>query len=434
MLTRVSRKELNRIAVVQRVVEKRLSQVAAAKMLGVSARQIRRLVRRFETQGPAGLVSKRRGKPSNRRLEDTLRNEALRLVRERYGDFGPTLANEKLAELHEVYVSVATLRTWMIDDGVWTPRAKRRRVYQPRKRRSCVGERVQIDGSEHAWFEDRAPACTLLVYVDDATSELKELRFVDSETAFDYMASTRRYLERYGKPVALYSDKHAIFRVLKRDSHVSDGMTQFGRALHELNIDILCANSSQAKGRVERAHQTLQDRLVKELRLQGISDKAAANAFLPTFQTDYNKRFGKPPKSAHNAHRPLSNTDDLDRVFTWQEHRKVTKSLTLHYKRAMYLLPKDLTHLVGKRLCLYETEDGTVTIRDDETVIPYGIHEKDAHVDQGAVVDNKRLGAVLQHIQNEQKQRDEKFLARHDVTKRRAAQYEKRAAKAWKSR
>ena len=421
MFLRVSRTELERIEVIQRVVDRRLSQRQAAGILGVSARQVRRLVRRLTAEGPTGLVSKKRGKPSNNRIEDSAREQALAVVRERYHDFGPTLAHEKLVEHHGFAHSLTTLRQWMVEDGVWTPRAKRHRVHQPRNRRPCVGELVQIDGSDHEWFEERGPRCTLLVYVDDATSELKELQFVESETTFDYMKSTRRYLEEYGKPVAFYSDKHSILRVLKRNSEGGDGLTQFGRALFELNIEIFCANTSQAKGRVERAHQTLQDRLVKEMRLRGISDMVAGNAFLPWFRQDYNKRFGKPPRSSHNSHRPLTEADDLDRVFTWQEHRKVTKNLTLRYKRALYLLPKDQTHLIGKRLCLYEAEDGTVTIRDGETVVPYAIHEKDSHVAQSAIVENKRLGAVLRLIQSQEAERDLEFLGRRDVTKRQAA-------------
>jgi hypothetical protein len=197
---------------------------------------------------------------------------------------------------------------------------------------------VQIDGCDHDWFEDRGPRCTLLVYVDDATSRLQELRFVASESAFDYFASTRAYLERYGKPVAFYSDKASIFRVSGSQARQTAGITQFSRALSELNIDIVCANSPQAKGRVERAHLTFQDRLVKELRLRGISTPEAGNAYLPEFRKDYNARFGREPASAHDAHRPVRDDEDLARTFTWQEDRKLTRNLTLHYKRVLYLV------------------------------------------------------------------------------------------------
>ena len=277
--------------VVRRVVEGRITQAKAGEFMGLSERQLRRLCAAFEERGPAGLVSGKRGQLSNRRLPDELRAQAVEIVRERYADFGPTLACEKLLEQHALRVSKETLRAWLIGAGVWIPRRERTRTaHQPRHRRECLGELVQIDGCEHAWFEERGPGCTLLVYVDDATSRLMELRFVNSESAFDYFASTHAYLERHGKPVAFYSDKHSIFRVHHDGSTGrARGVTQFGRALTELNIDIICANSPQAKGRVERMNKTLQDRLVKELRLRGISTMEAGNAFLPEFMADYNQ-------------------------------------------------------------------------------------------------------------------------------------------------
>src|SRR5674476_600021 len=189
----------------------------------------------------------------------------------------------------------------------------------PTRRSGSVGELIQIDGSEHWWFETRGPQCTLLVYIDDATSRLMHLQFVESESTFDYFSATRAYLERHGKPVAFYCDKHGVFRVNKKDAVGGDGMTQFGRALHALNIDIICANSSQAKGRVERANGTLQDRLVKEMRLAGVSTLEAGNAFLPRFMSDYNTRFAKPPFDARDLHRSLSDLDDLDVAFAWKE-------------------------------------------------------------------------------------------------------------------
>jgi hypothetical protein len=241
-------------------------------------------------------------------------------VREQYVDFGPTFAAEKLAELHGCSVSRETLRGWMTEDGLWIDRRHRlASPHQPRRRRDCMGELVQIDGSEHAWFEMRGETCTLLAFVDDATSRLMQLRFVASESAFDYFRATRAYLEAHGKPVAFYSDKHNIFRVNAKDAVGGDGITQFARALIELNIDIICANSPQAKGRIERAFGTLQDRMVKELRLAGVSTMAAANAWLPQFITDYNARFGREPLNAKDLHRPLTPADDLDEILAWRE-------------------------------------------------------------------------------------------------------------------
>src|SRR6202040_2053941 len=306
----------------------------------------------LKQDGTTSLLSKRRGRPSNHRLPAEVRTLALSIVRERYSDFGPSLAAEKLAEHHGCSVSRETLRGWMIADGLWQDRRHRVAApHQPRRRRDCLGELVQIDGSEHAWFEDRGPPCTLLAFVDDATSRLMQLRFVPSESAFDYFRTTRAYLEEHGKPVALYSDKHGIFRVNRKEAVGGDGVTQFGRALLALNIDIICANSPQAKGRIERAFGTLQDRMVKELRLAGISlcqllrrparakigiplphtSIAAANAWLPGFITAYNTRFGRGPANAKALHRPRAQADYLDEILAWREERTVTRNLTLHY-------------------------------------------------------------------------------------------------------
>ncbi len=340
----MSRKELNRLEILGRALERRLTQAQAAEQLGLSVRQVERLCRELRVEGAPGLVSKKRGRTSNRTLPSELRDRALELIQSRYHDFGPTLAAEKLRELHDVIVSVETLRKWMMDAELWVPRRERiGRVYQPRHRRSCLGELIQIDGCDHEWFEQRAPRCTLLVYVDDATSRLMELRFVDSESTFDYFASTQRYLERHGKPVAFYSDRATIFRTGGSEKRREGSSTQFSRALSELNIDIICANTPQAKGRVERAHLTLQDRLVKELRLRGISTPEAANAYAPEFMEDYNKRFAKAPRSDHDAHRPLRSDEDLALIFTWQEDRKVSKELTLHYRRGLYLIESSQT-------------------------------------------------------------------------------------------
>ena len=337
-LTSLSTREMDRLQVVLRIADRRLTQTAGAQILGISDRQMRRICRRFAQEGAAGLESKRRGQ-SNRRLPVELRDEALALVRARYADFGPTLAQEKLLEQHDIRVATETLRQWMIDDGIWlTRRQRKKRVQQPRHRRDCYGELVQIDGSDHHWFEDRGPRCVLLVYVDDATGKLMALRMCESESAFSYFHATRSYLERHGKPVALYSDKAGVFRVNAKRPKAGDGFTQFGRAMSDLNIDVICANTPAAKGRVERAHQTLQDRLVKELRLRGICTMDDANRYLPEFMDDYNRRFGRAARNDHDAHRPLLERDGLDDIFTWQEERRVTAQLTVHHKRTMYLL------------------------------------------------------------------------------------------------
>ncbi len=297
MLITMSEKDIHRFKVLTDVREKRLRQVDAAIILNLSARHIRRLVNKLVSLGAQSLTHAARGRPSNRRYSEHFRIEILKLIREHYSDFSPTFALEKLTERHNLSVSKETLRQWMIADGLWLPHSQRRpQVYQPRYRRDCLGELIQIDGSHHDWFEGRCDKCCLLVFIDDATGRLMNLRFSETKSAFDHMMTTREYLNEHGK--------HSIFRV-NQEKHKQVGQTQYGRVLKELAIELIYANSSQAKGRVERANLTQQDRLVKEMRLQGIDTIEQANAWLPYFITDFNHRFAKPAQSPKNMHRPV---------------------------------------------------------------------------------------------------------------------------------
>ena len=322
-LLSMSKREITRLEVMQRLKEKRLTQKEAAQLLGISTRQVKRLWQAYRKKGAQGLVIKRRSRPSNNRLDAGVVQQALDLIKSQYPDFGPTLAHEKLTEADGLALSRESVRKIMIAGQIWKPkRAKEPAAHPMRERRACFGELVQIDGSEHTWFEGRGPKCTLLVFVDDATSQLLELWFVPRETFFAYCEAARHYFERYGKPVAFYSDRHGIFRVNQEQTlGTGSGLTQFGRAMGELEIEIICAHSPQAKGRVERANETLQDRLVKEMRLRGISDLQAGNAYLPEFREDYNRRFGVLPRSQHDAHRPLLTQENLAQIFTHQEVR-----------------------------------------------------------------------------------------------------------------
>ncbi|MCG5051464.1 MAG: ISNCY family transposase [Myxococcales bacterium] len=375
--------EMDRMQVVQRVLEKRLTQAEAAMVLGLSQRQVRRLCQSMRCQGPRALVSRKRGRPSNRQLPEVVQEYAVGLISERYRDFGPTLAHEKLTELHGVRVSRETLRKWMIGAEIWTPRAQRGpRIHQPRRRRDCLGELVQIDGSDHEWFEGRGQRCTLLVFIDDATGRLMELRFVEVESAFDYFDATASYVRKHGKPAAFYSDKHSIFRVNQEGSTgAAKGVTQYGRALGELNIDIICANTAQAKGRVERMNKTLQDRLVKELRLHGISNAEDANAFVPAFMDAYNNRFERAPRSLHNAHRPLLEGEDLNLIFTWQEDRKLSQSLVVQFQRNSYLVEPttETSKLAGKTVRVHLWKDGQVQLRHNNQPLSFALFDKSLH-------------------------------------------------------
>lgn len=401
----MSDRELTRLRVMIDLTDGRLTPETAATLMGIGRRQLFRLRRSFASDGPSALISRKRGRASNRKRGETFQRTVLALVREHYPDFGPTLAVEKLAERHGLHVGVETLRQWMMADGLWIDRRHRLpSPHQPRRRRECLGELVQIDGSEHAWFENRGEMCTLLAFVDDATSRLMQLRFVASESAFDYFRATRDYLETHGKPVAFYSDKHGIFRVNSKDAAGGDRITQFGRALSELNIDIICANSPQAKGRVERAFGTLQDRLVKELRLAGISTIAAANAWLPAFITTHNDRFGRAPANAKDLHRKLTPADDLDEILAWREERTVTHNLTLHYDRMMLMLdPTPFARgLARKKVEVVNYPDGRFAIRYNGTALPFRMFDKIQTVEAGAIVENKRLGAVLALVKEQQ--------------------------------
>jgi hypothetical protein len=401
--------ELRRLEVLRDLDQRRLTTEAAARLLGLERRQVFRLLKAYRADGPAGLISKRRGRASNRRKPEELRTKVLAIIRGRYWDFGPTLAAEKLREVHEITLGRETLRLWMVEAGIWADRKQRRKqVHQPRHRRECVGELVQVDGCEHWWFEDRGPQCTLLVFVDDATSRLMHLQFVESESTFAYFHAARAYLEAWGKPVALYSDKHGVFRVNHPGALGGDGMTQFGRALDALNIDIICANSSQAKGRVERAHKTLQDRLVKELRLAGASSLAEGNALLPAFMADYNSRFAKAPANPKDLHRPLRAGDNLEDAFAWKEERTLSQALTLQYDKVLFILdPTDPAKAaIGKRVTVVDHPDGRLSIRYKGVELAYRSFDKLRQVDQGAVVENKRLGAALAFIRKEQLRRE----------------------------
>ena len=405
----MSEREFSRLDVLSDMDSGRIRVGEACDLLGLKRRQVFRLLRGLRDRGAVALVSTRRGQPSNNRLPARVRDLAVAIIKERYCDFGPTLAGEKLAQFHDCRVSCETLRKWMIEEGLWLDRRRRLPpVHQPRNRRSRIGELIQIDGSDHDWFEGRAPRCSLIAYIDDATSRLMHAAFVPSESTFDYLRETKSYVVRYGRPIAFYSDKFSVLRVNRKDAAGGDGMTQFGRALHALNIDIICANSSQAKGRVERAFGTLQDRLVKELRLAGIASIAAANAFLPAFMADYNARFGKEPAQAADGHRPLACDCVLDDVFAWKEERTVTKNLTLQYDKVLFLLePNETTRpLARKRVTIIDYPDGRLAIRHDGVDLPYRTFDKRPQVNQAAIVENKRLGPVLAYIAEKQKELD----------------------------
>jgi transposase len=397
-LITMSGKELTRLEVIKRVDEKRLAQKEGAEMLEISTRQIRRLLRRYRQTGASGLVSQRRGKASNHQLSAEVKQKGLNLLQGKYRGFGPTLACEKLVEVEGLKISDESVRQMMIEEELWKPKKAQKVVtHQMRERRACFGELVQIDGSPHDWFEGRAARCTLLVLIDDASGKLLGLRFVEQESFHSYVQVVKPYLECNGKPVAFYSDKHSIFRVNIPNQGKGENLTQFGRAMKELDIEIICANTPQAKGRVERANQTLQDRLVKEMHLRGISSMEQGNAYLPEFMIDFNRRFAVPARSQNDAHRPLTKQDNLEYILTWQEPRVLSKNLTLQFHKVVYQIQtKRPTYaLRNAQVTVCEDAQGIVTILYKGKKLVYSIFHKQER--QSEIVETKDVDLALQN-------------------------------------
>jgi hypothetical protein len=427
MLVSMSDKELKRLSVLQEICDQRITQSQAAQLLHISERQIRRLLQKYKAQGPAALAHAGRGQISNSKLPEELRLKCLNIVSDQLHGFGPTLAHEKLTTVHGFDLSVETLRSWMIAAALWMPQSKRlKRPYQPRYNQDCFSELIQIDGSHHDWFEGRAAKCCLLVFIDAATGKLQHLRFCESESTFDYMISTRLYVEQHGKPLAFYSDKHSVFRV-NQSSKKDTKITQFGRVLSTLIIDIIFANSPQAKGRVECANRTLQDRLIKEMRLKGICSIEQANVWLPCFIIEqFNQKFAKMAFNPKNLHRPITETaEELDDIFTWREPRRVTNSLTITYDKCVYLLEntEENQSLMGKYIEFLEYPDGTVAIEYQGRKINYSIFDKLSQLNQREIVENKRLSSVLAHIQQQHEELEQQNKrSRSQSMQRRRAQ------------
>lgn len=395
-LLNMSAKELSRLGVMQKLSEKRMSQKEAGRSLHLSTRQIKRLLKVYRKRGAAGLVSKQRGRRGPNRLAEEVKKRALNLLKTKYSGFGPTLAHEKLVEKDKLKLSDESVRQLMIVEGLWKPRKVKKVVtHQLRERRACFGELVQIDGSPYDWFEGRAQGCVLLVFIDDATGKLVQLRFVESESFFSYAGAAEEYFRRCGKPVAFYSDKHGIFRVNLPSAGSGEALTQFGRAMQELDIQIICANTPQAKGRVERVNQTLQDRLVKEMRLRSISSMADGNAYLAEFIEDFNRRFAIEPRSSVNAHRPLTAKDDLARILTWQETRTLSKNLTLQFQKTVYQIqtkrPTYTLRMAQVTVCVNAQED--IAILYNGKALPYTLYKQQAK--QAEIVSAKQLDHVL---------------------------------------
>lgn len=336
----MSVKELRRVHVIRQVVEKRLTQKEAGRVVGLTDRQIRRLRRRVEQDGDQGLVHRGRGRPSNRRIPEGRTTKILRLYETRYEDFGPTLAGEKMAECHGIPLSDETLRRWLRGRGIDHFTRRKRPHRAGRVRKAHVGELVQLDGSHHDWLEGRGPRGVWMAYIDDASSRVFA-RFYDQEGTIPALESFQRYVRRYGGPLALYADKHTTYQspatptVDEQLAGVGPA-SQFGRALKELGVELRAAHSPQAKGRVERLFQTLQDRLIKELRLAGIATIEDANRFLESYLPRYNRRFTVPPVQQADLQRPTPRVRDLARCLCITTSRCLRKDFTIAHQGPLY--------------------------------------------------------------------------------------------------
>lgn len=343
----MSHREIDRLKVIQNVLNHQLSWNDAAERLDLSRRQIGYLCARVRKDGNEGIIHGLRGQPSNHQMDPTLLEQALELVKTHYPDFGPTFANEKLRNVHGVVVSTTRLRLAMMGQGLWKSRKAKHTHRAWRERRSCVGMLIQVDGSDHDWFEGRGPRCALLVFIDDATSKILHAEFIPVEDTLNLMKAARTYLLAWGRPVALYVDKDSIYKINRQatiDEQLRDDqpMTQFTRAMEELGIQVICANSPQAKGRVERGFDTHQDRLVKELRLAGISTIPEANRFLrDVYLPDHNRRCAVEPRDSRDAHRPLLKDHRLEEILSLRTPRVVANDFTLRCQNRFFQLLAD---------------------------------------------------------------------------------------------
>lgn len=332
----MSNEEADKLQVCEMLHKKLIKHKEAAERLKITTRQTKRILKKYRAEGKKGVISKSRGKPSNRRHTEEFRNKIKTLVENEYIGFGPTLAAEKLKEINGISINKESLRRYMINWDLWWAKSKRRcKAYQQRPRREHFGELIQIDGSPHDWFEGRGERCCLIVFIDDATSKIGAMHFAPTETTQAYFECTKKYINLHGVPWSLYSDRHSIFRVNRISAKNTE--TQFGRAMRELGIKTIFAHSPQAKGRVERANRTLQDRLVKELRLKNISNIDEANKYLEEFVEKHNNRFGKEPMKEADFHRKNTPSSKvLEAIFCERYFRKISKNLEFSFENSIY--------------------------------------------------------------------------------------------------
>jgi len=389
----MSKKELSRYGIMEKTEVKRMSQREGASLLGISERHYRRLLKRYREKGIEGLISKKRGKPSNRRCPEKVKQKTLELLKGKYKDFGPTFASQKLEKEEQIKLSRETLRLWMIEEGLWKGKKQKPiKLHQSRIRRSQEGELIQVDGSPHDWFEGRRKPCSLLGYIDDATSKVMHLKFVESETTAAYLETMKEYLKIYGRPESLYTDRLSVFRVnTDKEGYKGKGLTQVGRALKELGIELVCANSPQAKGRIERLFNTLQDRLVKEMRLKKLRTLEEGNEYLKEYIKEHNAHFSVPAQNKENKHKPLLKEHNLEEILCYKSERTLSKNLEVSYEGRILQISQEKPSRAMRRakVTVIETLEGEIKIEYQGKNLEYKeLYVKDS---QGRVLNRKSL-------------------------------------------
>ena len=369
----LSLKELKRLKVIQDVICKRITQVAAAAIIGLSERQVGRLIDAVRERGERGIVHESRGRPSNRKIAVKVKDRVLRLYREEYNGFGPTLSAEKFEEMGGIDISKETLRKWLIEEGLWKKKRKKKKHRQWRERKECFGEMVQMDGSHHDWLEGRGPELVLMGYIDDATGKVFA-RFYDYEGTMPAMDSFKQYVEENGLPQSLYVDKHSTYKsqgklTIEEELEGKEApMSQFERALEELGVEVIHAHSPQAKGRGERLFGTFQDRAIKEMRLKGIKSKEEGNDFLEWYLHGYNKRFCVLPANGTDVHGGLPKNFDLDSYLCIKTERTVRNDNTISYESKLYQIEKTVR---TKKVTVEERVNGSLHITSNGGQLRY---------------------------------------------------------------
>ena len=359
----MSRRESKRLHIIHQALDRKITQVVAAEVLGLSDRQLRRLIKRVRAEGDDGICHRSRGRTSNHRIPRKIKARALRLFKHEYADFNLVHATEKLSEIHGIAISDETLRLWLNEASIPYKKRRARKHRQRRERRACFGELVQIDGSHHDWFEGRGPACVFMGYIDDATGTVFG-RFYDYEGTMPAMDSMKRYIRQYGIPQSVYLDKHTTYKswakpTIEEQLAGQKPMSHFEKSLAVLEVEVIHANSPQAKGRVERLFKTLQDRLIREMRLQRVKSVEEANAFLDVYLPKHNKKFRKQARQKADLHRPALHARELDRIFCIREERTVKNDFTIAYNGKLYQI-EQMTR--ARKVTVEERLDGSLHI------------------------------------------------------------------------